>query len=54
MSSPAAVASITRHSSLFFLTGLVSATWAARLPAVQEGLGLSAEPGLGLMRFDRR
>jgi MFS family permease len=26
---------------LFFLTGLVSATWAARLPAIQEGLGLS-------------
>jgi MFS family permease len=26
---------------LFFLTGLVSATWAARLPAIQESLGLS-------------
>jgi hypothetical protein len=34
--------SIRRHSSLFFLTGLVSATWAARLPAIQEGGGLSA------------
>jgi MFS family permease len=36
---------LRRHSSLqllFFLTGLVSATWAARLPAVQEELGLSA------------
>jgi MFS family permease len=32
---------------LFFLTGLVSATWAARVPAIQEALGLS--PGaLGL------
>jgi MFS family permease len=29
---------------LFFLTGLVSASWAARVPAIQEQLGLS--PGL--------
>jgi len=32
---------------LFLLTGLVSASWAARVPAVQEGLGLSAA-ALGL------
>jgi MFS family permease len=29
---------------LFFVCGLVSATWAARVPAIQEGLGLS--PGM--------
>ena len=30
-----------RAQLLFFLTGLVSATWAARIPAIQEGLTLS-------------
>ena len=28
-------------AALFFLTGLVSATWAARIPAIKEELGLS-------------
>ena len=30
-----------RAQLLFLSTGLVSATWAARIPAIQEGLSLS-------------
>jgi MFS family permease len=39
--------------ALFFLTGLVSATWAARIPAIQEPLGLSAsELGLAILGLE--
>src|SRR4051812_17111149 len=38
---------MARLAAIFFATGFVSATWAARIPAVKDRLGLG-EPGLAL------
>jgi MFS family permease len=42
-----------RAATLFFLTGLVSASWAARIPAIQEQLQLSAgELGVAVLGLE--